>query len=452
MSSGQVSVPPKLAAAFDALSAAIDQLAAFDLDGLDARIRLQVLEWLETAQRRQKSISHRVIAGLAQEEPAALGGPVRQVIGDWLRISCAEARRRVHEAEQLAPRLSLTGQPMPPQLPATAQAWQCGLLDGEHLQVIRKFTRELPIGTPVDVVERAERFLADQAVTLRPDQLAKVADRYAVVINPDGKFSDADRGAQRGFSWSPQRADGMSIGRLRATPELRAYLDTWFARFAAPGMCNPADQTPVVNGEPSPEVAERDSRSHPQRQHDAMIALVRGQLGDPALGQHRGLPVALVVSATLEQITSASGHAVTGGGTLLPMADLIRMAAHAWHYLAVFDTHDARPLYLGRTKRIATADQRMVLHNKDRGCTHPGCDAPGYRSEVHHVDEWATGGLTNIDKLTFGCKPHHKLLDQGWRTRKLADGTTEWQPPPQQSRPGGVNTYHHPERLLPDDD
>ncbi|MCV7177633.1 HNH endonuclease, partial [Mycolicibacterium sphagni] len=39
-----------------------------------------------------------------------------------------------------------------------------------------------------------------------------------------------------------------------------------------------------------------------------------------------------------------------------------------------------------------------------------------------------------------------------WATRKLADGHTEWIPPP--ALPmlrGGVNDYHHPERLLEND-
>nr|WP_264028823.1 HNH endonuclease signature motif containing protein [Mycolicibacterium aichiense] len=78
-----------------------------------------------------------------------------------------------------------------------------------------------------------------------------------------------------------------------------------------------------------------------------------------------------------------------------------------------------------------------------------GCDAPGYLTEVHHVDEWAQGGLTNIDTLTLACRADHRLLDHGWKTRKLANGNTEWIPPPQLPMlRGGVNDCHHPERLL----
>ena len=230
-------------------------------------------------------------------------------------------------------------------------------------------------------------------------------------------------------------------------------IDALLAKLAAPGMCNPADQTPTVSGDPAPEVADRDTRSHAQRQHDGLAALCRDVLGDPRLGQHRGLPVTVIATATLEQLQTAAGHAVTGGGTLIPMPDLIRMASHAYHYLCVFDSHTERALYLGRSKRIASADQRIVLHGKERGCSAPGCDMPGYLVEVHHVDEWVEGGLTNIDTLTFACKAHHRLLKPGgWRTRKRKDGSTEWLPPPHLPLRGGTNTYHHPERLLPGDD
>jgi hypothetical protein len=165
------------------------------------------------------------------------------------------------------------------------------------------------------------------------------------------------------------------------------------------------------------------------------------------------LPVTIIATATLEQLQTGAGVAVTAGRTLLPMRDLIRMASHAYHYLCVFDKHTERPLYLGRTKRIATADQRIVLHAVVRGCTAPGCDVPGYFTEVHHTDEWADGGATDIDKLTLACKPDHgRIKPGGWQTRKRPDGTCEWIPPPGSPQRGGTNTFHHPERFLDDRD
>ena len=120
------------------------------------------------------------------------------------------------------------------------------------------------------------------------------------------------------------------------------------------------------------------------------------------------------------------------------------MATPAYHYLSIFDGVTGRALWLGRTKRIASPDQRIVLHAKDRGCTHPGCDMPGYLCEVHHVDDWAQGGPTDIDNLTFACAPHHKLLGQGWRTTKLTNGQTQWTPPPQLPFPATPTTTTTP--------
>ncbi|EUA89720.1 hypothetical protein I551_3796 [Mycobacterium ulcerans str. Harvey] len=70
---------------------------------------------------------------------------------------------------------------------------------------------------------------------------------------------------------------------------------------------------------------------------------------------------------------------------------------------------------------------------------------------MHHVAAWATSGRTDIDQLTLACGPDHKLLEQGWRTRKNAHGDTEWLPPPHldHGQPR-TNTYHHPEKLLRD--
>ena len=443
-----IEIPDEVSAALNAQDAADAALRGLNFDALSPAIRLRVLERMEASRRRQIAVSHDVIASLAREDPADIGGPAHKVVADRLRISYAEACRRLRDAKELSARLTLTGAELPPQLPATAVAWHEGMLDGQHLRVIQTFIRDLPDCVPAATVDDAERFLAGQARTLRPDQLQKLAHQCALRINPDGKFSDADRARQRGFTWCGQRHDGMSVGKLLASPELRANLDAWLSRFAAPGVCNPDDQTPCIASEPDDEQVRTDMRSPAQRQHDALNALVRGQLGDPKLGQHNGLPVTVIVSTTLQELTSGTGRAVTGGGTLLPMPDVIRMARHAYHYLAVFDEHSSRPLYLGRSRRIATPDQRIVLYAHDRGCTHPGCDAPGYWCDVHHLDEWAAGGMTDADNLTFACVPHHKLAEKGWRTRKTRGGDTEWIPPPQLDRGARTNDFHHPERLL----
>jgi Domain of unknown function (DUF222) len=224
------------------------------------------------------------------------------------------------------------------------------------------------------------------------------------------------------------------------------------AKLAAPGMCNPEDDTPVVGGEPGEEAVQRDSRSAAQRNHDGLNAALRGLLASGDLGQHNGLPATIIVSTTLKDLESAAGKGLTGGGgTRLPMSDVIRMARHAHHYLAIFDRGKAIGLY--HTKRLASPGQRIVLYAKDRGCTRPGCDVPGYWCEVHHVEEWAVTHCTDINNLTLACGSDHPLVEPGgWTTRKRKDGTTEWIPPPHldHGQPR-INMFHHPEKLLCDD-
>ncbi len=89
------------------------------------------------------------------------------------------------------------------------------------------------------------------------------------------------------------------------------------------------------------------------------------------------------------------------------------MAAHAHHYLAIFNDN-GRPLYLGRSKRIASPEQRLVLHARDRGCTHPDCHVPGYLCQVHHITDWAHDRPTDIDNST---SHKHDLLVMRFQMR-----------------------------------
>ena len=92
---GSIDVPADVTAALDAFDAAEAAVCELNRDMLGPAVRLHMLERMETARRRQIAWSHDVIAGLANEDPAHVGGPVHKVIADWLRISCAEARRRM---------------------------------------------------------------------------------------------------------------------------------------------------------------------------------------------------------------------------------------------------------------------------------------------------------------------------------------------------------------------
>jgi hypothetical protein len=236
------------------------------------------------------------------------------------------------------------------------------------------------------------------------------------------------------------------------TPEIRATLEAVWAKLAAPGMCNPTDDTPCVDGAPTQAAIDGDARSATQRNHDALLAALRAVLASGKLGQHNGLPASIIVTTTLTELEAAAGRGLTGGGTILPISDVIRLARHAHHYLAIFDRGKALALY--HTKRLASPGQRIMLYANDRGCSAPGCTVPGYYCEVHHITDYATCPTTDINDLTFACGPHHRLLQPGgWTTRQRTNGHTQWIPPPHHDRgQPRTNTFHHPEKLLHDAD
>ncbi|QZT63879.1 HNH endonuclease signature motif containing protein [Mycolicibacterium austroafricanum] len=478
------------------LSKAAEQASHRELIGLLAQLT-QVLRSVPT-------LEHQILARLtAETEPHRLGeGSWKKVLTTSLRVSGAEAGRRLSRAKTLGPRCAMTGELLAPLWQATAAAQAQGLLSEEHVAVIAKFHKALPAWVDVDTRAHADRQLARKGAGVGPEELDEAAGRLLMMIDQDGpEPCDKDLARKRSFRVGKQQPDGFRRVSGYVDAELGAYLDATLAKEAAPGANmptgqsgddGPGDEEPGSDepdsgegpdgGEPGSversgdevsgggEAAEqrgdrsactsaragRDTRTQDQRNHDGLKALLRRLLGSGRLGSHNGLPVTVVVSTTLQELEKGAGVAVTGGGSLLPMPDLIRLAARAHHYLYVYDQHTGQSLYLGRAKRLANAAQRIVLHARDRGCTRPGCTAPGYWCQAHHASaDFGEGGLTNIDDLALACPCAHSMLDKtGWRTRQNGKNQTEWHPPPDlDTGQHRTNDYHHPERhLLFEDD
>ncbi|MBB2991103.1 hypothetical protein FHR72_002576 [Mycolicibacterium iranicum] len=443
-----------LQAAVAALRAAIDDLAGCEVDLLTRADLVEALDELETLSCRLPSVGHRMLARLqAEATPQEMGAKsFKEVLSVRWRISTGEAHRRLTEAALLAPRQGLTGPSLPPALPATAAAQGLGLINGEHVEVIRKAVDRLPGFVDPVTQEQFEVQLVRTAVGNGPKELEDCADRILFLLDQDGpEPDDADRARKRAVSKSRQRDDGMIDLRATLTPEAWAVWEAIFARYAAPGMCNPDDTEPCTSGTPSQAQIDNDGRSLAQRQHDAMVAAGRIALMSGELGQLNGLPVSIIIRTTLQDLESRAGVGVTGGGTVMPIADVIRAAGHANHYLAVFDRATGSALNLFRARRTASPAQRIMAIARDGGCTKPCCTVGAYGSQVHHVTaDWADGGNTNIDELGLACGPDNRSVGQGgWSTRMNDRCEVEWIPPPQlDTGQARVNNYHRPERLL----
>jgi hypothetical protein len=178
----------------DALGDDADRLCELSFDVLTTPERLRALEWMERVARKLRTPQHALINQLdAQASAKELGGSLRSGLADRLRITKAEAGRRIAEAQDLGERRALTGEPLAPQLSATAAGQRAGLIGDGHVTVIRSFLAHLPAEVDVSTRQAAEADLADKAGGYRPDELAKYAQRLMDWLHPDGEFSDAER-------------------------------------------------------------------------------------------------------------------------------------------------------------------------------------------------------------------------------------------------------------------
>ncbi len=201
----------EVVAAFDALDAAWERLAGCKFDALVTGERLALLERLEVQRRRQPAVEHELVNQVREQAtPAELGGRLSHALADRLRITRADANRRIGAAEELGSRTALTGAPMEPLLAATAAAQRAGRIGAEQVAVIRTFVHRLPSWVDVGTRELAEAQLVGLAAEFRPEQVQKAADRLAMLLDPDGDYCDEDRARRRGLTLGNQGIDGMS--------------------------------------------------------------------------------------------------------------------------------------------------------------------------------------------------------------------------------------------------
>ena len=290
--------------------------------------------------------------------------------------------------------------PPRPGTPGCSMASTCGSSNAS--------SRELPDHVHPAAVGQGRGVPGRAGRRLRPDQLEKLAARLAMHPQPRRQVLRRRPRPQARLHLvrtpAPRRHEH---GRADRHPGTAGHArGAGWPSSPPPGCATPTTKHPPSPANPARPPSTPTRRSHAQRQHDALVGTGArptrrpgtGPAQRPAGHRHRH-------RRPCEQLQTAAGHAVTAGGTLLPMPDVIRMASHAYHYLCVFDEHTERALYLGRTKRIASADQRIVLHAKDRGCTAPVATCPATCPRSTTSTNGPTAARTNIDNLTFACKP-----------------------------------------------
>jgi hypothetical protein len=248
-------------------------------------------------------------------------------------------------------------------------------------------------------------------------------------IDPDGaEPRDGELERQRTLSLR-KRADGSSVPSGLLTPEATAV---WEAIFDSVGAPVPAD-----DGMP-------DDRTPGQRRHDAMVDAGMRLMRSGTLPSSGGVPVTILATTTINEITAGVGIALTGHGDVISVPQLLAIACEAEIVPVVFNEAGGIMAF-GRTRRLASLGQRLALAARDGGCSFPGCDRPAAWTEVHHVQPWIEGGRTDVDGMCLLCRYHHREFEKrGWAVQ-MPHGVPEWVPPAwlDPERRPRRNTAHH---------
>ncbi|MGV9824487.1 MULTISPECIES: DUF222 domain-containing protein [unclassified Gordonia (in: high G+C Gram-positive bacteria)] len=398
----------------------LDELGSANLTAVPDADVVGVAEDAERASRRLAALTDRVVVEASNRNmPRRLG--YRSIITFLSqRLHIADAVRRNRQITATASFHGMTGDVLPPACPGLAAELAAGRVAPGHVTAVLDVLDRIPHTVAHDVRVAAEAQMADYATRFTPAEITTLGTRLLGHLDPDGTLTDdKDRRRQRQLFLNRQTPQLMSKLTGHLDPITRARLDVLLDAWAKPGMNNTEDPKSPVGaiGDADPDVvaaaAERDGRTPAQRNHDALSALLGQMLEDGTLGRtHRGLSTQVIIKVDEKDLRRQAGVATTASGALLPIGDVIALAAQSQQYLAVFAEHTSTPLYLGRAKRLASLGQRLASFAADGGemCSAPGCTQPATRVEIHHTIEWADGGLTDIDLLAPACTAHHPMI------------------------------------------
>jgi RimJ/RimL family protein N-acetyltransferase len=283
-----------------------------------------------------------------------------------LRISGGEAEGRVKVARKVAHRNSPTGEALPAELPATAEALREGAIGLDHARGIAEGMRKIAPLVSDQQCDEAEATLAEHARTLGPHEVRTLAERLRYHHDQDGALKDEQRQIEDRELHIGVGRDGMTVLKGWLDKETGAKLQAALEPLAAP--------QPEKN-------SEKDPRSPAKRNADAFATLLDLVLSTDDLpragGQRPHLNITIDFDALRNQVTARS----TPGGTLentgqpITAAQVRRITCDC-EVLPIVLGSRGQPLDVGRTQRTAPPHMRAALLARDGKCSFPGCDHP----------------------------------------------------------------------------
>ncbi|BCW66704.1 HNH endonuclease [Arthrobacter sp. NicSoilB4] len=412
-----------------------------------------------------------------------------------LRISAAEARRRLSLAGSLLPRQGFAGEPLPAVHGDLGAAVAAGEVPSRSATIITLALDRVRHVCDADAADRLEHALTRTAAENDPDVLSRVARNWIDALDQDGAEPSEEllRQLQGAFIRKPRH--GLQHLEIFATAEQFEHLLTVMNTAT-----NPRTSTSVQAGNPSGgpeaeidsaataraaaatgEAAEEsasgnpvwadanagvdvplDLRSRPQKLLDGLVGASKVALAAGTLPAAGGLRPQVMVTIDyrdlLARLSSTDDQAARGAttahtGNLLftgPVtASTARKIACDADIIPILLGGDGRILDIGRASRVFPPHIRKALTARDQGCTFPGCTIPAPWCEAHHITYWSRGGTTGTENGTLLCSHHHHLIHKEQWIIQLRSGIPWFIPPPHidpHQKPRR-NYYFHPTDL-----
>ncbi|KAA9153540.1 DUF222 domain-containing protein, partial [Amycolatopsis acidicola] len=370
---------------------------------------VELLDALRENEIRRRQAYGESLGLIAEIDARGLAGPLgyrdtAALVREMFALNPADARRMVTHARALNAGVSPSGARIEAALPRVADALAEGAIGPEQVETIHAAVHALPATASTDDRAVAEKILCEAASVSEPRIVARLGREIAQRLDPDGHQPDDQDPArpQRRLDIT-ERHNGGITGSFDLDTETGALLTTLLSPLTTPRA---SDDGP-------------DLRTPSERRGDAFADILRLAAHSPDIPTEAGEPATLLVSVTLDQLTTGLGHGLLDGYETLSAAHIRRMACDAKIVPVVLGAH-SETLDIGRATRIVPRRIRRALIRRDKGCTFPSCARKAKWTQAHHIIPWAQGGPTSLANLTLLCSHHHHVLHRTpWRIRMI---------------------------------
>ncbi|MBD8024766.1 HNH endonuclease signature motif containing protein [Microbacterium gallinarum] len=326
------------------------------------------------------------------------------------------------------------------------RALLAGVIGSAQHDAIYRGLGEPPAFGDDDVAARAAREawtvaaeqLIDEARERTVEELGRTARTVRDQLDPEGAQRRFDeRFDARSFRlW--RDAEGVRRGSIVFDDFGGAWAQTVLDAALRPRRGGPRFVDPEEKADADALVA--DPRTNDQLAYDLLLDVFRaGALADgkEVFGTRQAGVRVVIADPSLAAATAGAPAVglIEDDQTALPAW---LMSQHACDSGSVTCTIDGvgNPLDVGREARLFTPKQRIALAARDGGCRWRGCDRPASYCEAHHIDPYAGGGRTDIDRGILLCRFHHMELHHGgWRITREGRADFMLHPPPGRGHP-----------------